>query len=72
MTSYIDRRMEHVFFLHYIHHNGMSDWLGTRKNTERCKDFSFHLIGGKCINGTKLGPFGEVCTGPPGQLSRRT
>ena len=29
----------------------------------------FHLIGGKCINGRKLEPFGDVFAGPPGQLS---
>ena len=33
----IDNRLEHVFCPHYLHHNGMSDRFGQKKNAEYCK-----------------------------------
>ena len=67
----IGNRLEHVFCLHYLYQNNISDSFGHRKKAECCKlKIFFYLIGGKCINGRKLEPFGEVCAGPPGQPSR--
>ena len=66
--DFVDNRLEHVFCLHYLHHNGIMT--GSDKKMLSVKLRCFHLTGGKCINGRKLEPFGEVFAGPPGQLSR--